>query len=659
MSSTSLLTFTRQLRAVRQDALKPPPSLSLSEWSDTYRFLSSEYSAAPGRWRTNRAPYQKEMLDVAADPNYEQVILMISSQLGKTELAMNLVFYYVAQDPAPMLLVMPTKEDCAAFSKTKLAPAIRDTKVVSRLFSETKSNTTADTILSKNFTGGSVSMVGSNSPSGLASKSVRVLICDEVDRFAFSAADEGDPFSLAKQRTANFFNRKIVAISTPTEEATSRIWPLYKNSDQRKFFIQCIHCDEYFEPKWEHVRWQKAEDDPHKHLPETAQIHCPHCSAGHNNHERLQAAARGKWIKHNPDSKVAGFHTSALVSPWATLEGLVEEWLVKCKDPILLKTFYNTKLGLPFEDRSQNIDDLDLMSRVEAYDVTSLPEGIALLTAGVDVQGDRIEASVWGWGKEDESWLVEHQVFFGDTTSPETWRALELFLKTRYLRSDGLHLGVSAACIDSGYNAQVVWNFTQHHKTRSWFSIKGFSGNRPIFPPRASYSYTDKKFYAIGVDTAKDLIYARLKYTQVGPGYVHFPDSCTMDYFAQLAAERKVLKNTGGVTHWVWKKKRQDMPNECLDTFCYALAARTGLNTNITALLRRQRDKLEKQKAAGATTPTPDLERPTKIINLPEDEEIPANTLISPTLNKVVAEPPQKIPAWKKNLGKKSPWSIR
>lgn len=601
-----------------------------------YRRVPRESSATPGRWRTSTTPYLREMMDVCCDDNYQQVVFMLSSQLGKTEAEINLMLYHVAQDPASILVVMPNKGDCGKFSKTKLGPSIRETTEVSKLFDRSR---TGNTVLTKNFAGGAITITGAHAASNLAGLSVRIVICDEVDRFPDDVEGEGDPIAIAANRSITFHNRKLLTLSTPTLTTSSKINKLYEESDQRKYHIRCIHCNELFEPKWEHVKWDKAEDDPHKHLPETAYIECPCCSGRHSNYERLVASSNGEWIKHNPDSKIAGFHSSILISPFASLEYSVTQFLSRCKTVGGLKSFYNTFLGLPFEDKSQNIDDIDFTERLEEYDAASIPNKVAFLTAGADVQADRLECSVWGWGEQDESWLIEHVVIRGDTTTPVVWQELSDYLKTRFRRSDGAWLNIDAACIDSGHNTQIVNEFTKRNKQRRWFSTKGHSiYNQPVVANAPS----SQGHYMIGTDTAKEILFARLRYKDHGAGYVHFPDSecATPEYFSQLAAERKYLVTKGGKTFWKWDTKPGQDRNEALDCAVYAMAARKLIHISVAARLRRIKERLEQQPK----------EQP-KQKEQEQQSEQHTETPEQQTINKEVEAPQRReIPKWKQQL---------
>ncbi len=640
VSKFSLNSLQRTLAAARAIGLKPPPDLSLSEWAVTHFVLSPEASAESGKYTYARAPYQKDMLDACSDSEHQEVVFCTSAQIGKTTILLALLLYYIHQNPAPILLVQPTKELAGSFSKDRLAPALRDSKALKGLVSDVKSRDTSNTILSKSFAGGVLNIVGSNAPSSLASRPVRVVLADEVDRYPLSAGTEGDPLQLAIKRSANFFNRKIIMVSTPTDKLISRIWARYESSDRRKYHIKCVHCGDTWVPIWEHVKWQK--DSSGMHLPETALLHCPHCGCGHNDAQRNAAVVKGHWIAENPTSKVAGFHLSALISPWSELERLVVEWVQAQSDVQKLKTFFNTQLGLPWEDRGKNIDDINFQGRLEDYDVTTIPVEVAYLTAGCDVQDDRIEAAVYGWGNEAESWHIESKVFNGNPANPNTWAALASYLKTTFKRADGVPLRIRSTCIDSGgHFTQECYAFCKKHAQHNWWAIKGRAGSLPIFPKRPSYTKLEGKVYIIGVDSAKEAIYAWLENTTVGPGFVHFSDRCDAEFFSQIASEKKILSYRNGYTFYSWRKD-PNRRNEQLDCFVYALAAKEGLNIsakNVHSLLRKKYASLTEKE-----------ETPTQEVEVVEEQQ-----------EEVTYTPPpaKKIPQWKQNIMNKGSTSWR
>ena len=347
----------RHLEATLRTVMAPPPKLTISAWADNYRQLSSESSAEAGKWSTRRAEYQRGMMDAVSDPNVETVVLMTAAQIGKTELINNVVGFHIHQDPAPMLVVQPTLEMAQTWSKDRLAPAIRDTPVLSAKIANPRSRDSGNTTLHKVFAGGHVTACGANSPSSLASRPCRIILCDEIDRYPISAGTEGDPVALAKKRSATFWNRKIIMVSTPTEKGASRIERAFEHSDKRKFFVPCPDCGESQNLKWSNVQWTDGKAS-------TAEYCCKHCGSLWGDAKRFQAIRYGKWkATAEGDGKTAGFHLSGLYSPWTPLEDIVTDFLQSKRDPMRLKAWANTTLGECYEEEGERIDEYDLCAR--------------------------------------------------------------------------------------------------------------------------------------------------------------------------------------------------------------------------------------------------------------------------------------------------------
>jgi len=400
------------LRKQRAENLKPPPKLTVSQWSDEYRRLSAEASAEPGRWFTSRAEYQRGIMDAVSDPLIETVVVMSSAQVGKTEVVNNIVGYHIHQDPAPILVLQPTVEMAQTWSKDRLAPMLRDTPALKGRVKAPRSKQSANTLLHKVFPGGHITMTGSNAPASLASRPIRVVLCDEVDRYPPSAGTEGDPVSLARKRATTFWNRKVILTSTPTGAGTSRIEAEFEQSDKRYFMVPCPHCEASQRLLWGNVKWLKGEDG--ESLPDTAAYHCGECGALWSEAERLAAIRKGEWQATADGGRIAGFHLSELYSPWSSIPDMARNFLAAKKNTETLRTFVNTALGEPWEDRGEQVDQASLYSRREQY-AADVPDGALILTAGIDVQRDRIEMEVVGWGEGEESWNIDYRVIFGDT----------------------------------------------------------------------------------------------------------------------------------------------------------------------------------------------------------------------------------------------------
>lgn len=525
-------------------------------------------------------------MDAVSDPAIDTVVVMSSAQVGKTEVVNNLIGYHISQDPAPILVLQPTLDMAQAWSKDRLAPMLRDTPALRGKVRQPRSKNSANTLLHKVFPGGHITVAGSNSPASLASRPVRVVLCDEVDRYPVSAGTEGDPVNLARKRTATFWNRTIILTSTPTVKGVSRIEAEFDQSDQRYFYVPCPHCREHQRLVWSSVTWLK--DDAGKGRPETAQYSCEHCSALWTETARQTAVKRGEWRATAPTKARAGFHLSELYSPWSTLESMVSAFLEAKGRPELLKTWVNTTLGETWEEEGDTIDGLGLAARREKYPA-QVPSKALLLTAGVDVQRDRIELEVVGWGEAEESWNIDYIVLPGDTTLPDVWRDLDDCLSATYTHETGAQLHITSAVIDSGDQTTTVYGFVKPRQGRRIFAGKGISGpGRPVAKVSRKKTGTktrDVDLYQIGVDDAKGIIYARFAIEEVGPGYCHFPYDRDEEYFSQITAEKLVVKYYRGFPRKEWVKSRQR--NEALDCRVYAFAALKILNPVWSAISKR------------------------------------------------------------------------
>ena len=590
----------RLQQAVRK-ALKPPPKLTVSEWADTYRQLSSESSAEAGRWSTSRAEYQRGMMDSVSDPNIENIVLMTGAQIGKTELINNVVGFHIHQDPAPMLVVQPTLEMAQTWSKDRLAPAIRDTPVLLDKVGNPRARDSGNTTLHKVFAGGHVTACGANSPSSLASRPCRIILCDEVDRYPISAGSEGDPVGLAKRRSATFWNRKIILVSTPTEKGASRIEQAYEESDKRKYFVPCPDCGEHQHLKWSQVRW--SDNDP-----ASAEYTCESCGTLWPDVKRFRAIRAGEWRSTaKGDGKTAGFHLSGLYSPWTPLEDSVRDFLASRKDPMRLKTWVNTFLGETWEEQGDRIDEHDLMERREDWG-DELPDGVALLTCGIDTQDDRLEYEIVGWGANEESWSVEYGVLYGDPSTAELWNRLDVVLQKIHTHPLYGEMTIRASCVDSGgHYTQQVYNYCRLRAGRRVFAIKGIGGEgKPIVGRPTKNNIGKINLFPVGVDTTKELVYARLKIQTEGDGYCHFPEGRGEEFFRMLTAEKKMTKYFKGRPRAEWVKMRQR--NEALDCRVYATAALGILNVNIQAVAQQAQNRLQSPKE-GAPARRPAMPR--------------------------------------------------
>jgi phage terminase large subunit GpA-like protein len=576
----------------------------VSQWADANRRLSSESSSESGRWDTSRAEYQRGIMDAWNDPLVERTVVMSSSQVGKTEAINNTMGYIIDQDPGPTILMQPTVEMAETWSKDRFDPMVRDTSCLKRKISDSKSRDSGNTILHKRFSGGQVALVGTNAPSQLASRPCRYVLADEIDRYPASSGGEGDPLALALKRTTNFWNRKIMLVSTPTVKGFSRIEMAFLESDQRFFFVPCPHCGEKHLLRWGNVIWDKSD-------AKNPRFKCPHCEKEYNDHQKNRAVMKGEWRATAPFKKTAGFHLNELYSPWRKLAEIVSDFLEAKPYPDRLQVWVNTSLGETWDGGGDAVSEHELMDRQEKY-AAEVPAGALYLTAGLDTQEDRIECETVGWGGGEQSWSIDYSVFYGDPNIPEgtagsPWDAVNDHLRRNWKHESGVEMALQSACIDSGGSrTQAVYDYVKRHKGQRIFAIKGQPGeNLPIvgskLHKRSGRSMRSADLYLVGVDNAKSVIMKRLKIDEPGPGYCHFPKDRDADYFRQLTAETLRTKWVKGFPKREWHKQ-DNRRNEALDCRVYAFAALYIMQPQMDKVAFRLKQAKESLMAQPKTT---------------------------------------------------------
>lgn len=624
-----------QTKTVLKTAIRkaiPTSGSKVSQWADSYRWLSSS-SAEKGRWKTKRAPYQRAIMDCTNEYGIREIVLMTSAQVGKTEMLQNIFGYGVHIDPAPAMLVYPTLELAESYSKNKLAPMIESTPVLKDAFNDPKSRDSGNTILHKTFVGGFVIIAGANSPTMLRSHSIKRVLMDEIDEFPDDCGGQGDPCMLAEERANTFVDRIIVKCSTPTIKDESRIEADYERSDKRKYHVPCLHCGALQVLQWKQVRFDKDN-------PDDAWYECEHCFA-HIDHdekaEMLKEENGACWIAEKPFKGIAGFWLNALYSPWLTWGDIVRKFL-KCQnadgsfDKEKLKTFTNTALSETFEEDATQSEFGSLESRAESYPA-EVPNGVVVLTAGIDVQGDRLEMTVWGHGLDKEKWVIDHYRLYGDPSLATLWdEDLKSKLTREYISENGEVYRILAAAIDTGgHNTDDAYAFIKRNPARRWYAVKGSNTyGKPIVskPTKVNKSgFTRLNLWTVGTDTAKDAIYAGLRLERptvvegedemlTVPGYVHLPNnaeninnvevekgkSSLKDFIKQLTAEKKIAKLSRGYTLKVYHKLK-GRRNEALDCAVYAFAALEILNPDYRALIAERQKKSSKAPAQEVDIP--------------------------------------------------------
>lgn len=566
----------------------PPAKLTYSQWAESNVILP-DYSAEPGPYRIERVPYMKEPMDCLCDPNVRTAVWLFAARTTKSQGLINILGYHIDQDPAPILMIRPTVDDAQDFSKERIAPFLEDVPVLAAKISEPKSRESSNTILHKKFPGGYIVMVGANAPRGLRSWDSRIILCDEVDGFPASAGNEGDPIALATIRATTFWNSKVVISSTPTVKGESRIETAYENSTQEQWCVSCPSCGEFQPYDWQRLLFPQSSLDAYKPghpvdeaRPLEPEMACAHCGVFHTEWEWKSQPA--KWIARRKHDSCRGFHINAMASPFLSWQDLVDEFLDAVKQgPEKQQVFINTRLAELWEGPGERVNETLLEKRRHYYDC-DVPDRVVWLTAGVDVQKDRLEAEVVGWGPGGESWGIEYVVIPGDFRYDSTKNALDEWLKRTYMRDDGVILPISCVGIDSGYNQDDVLSFCRTRMRRGVFAVRGEGGyGKPIVGKVRRQGRNKDFVFPVGTDSAKDLLFSNLSVDVEGPGYCHYPIEAIFDdgrvrgydeaYFKGLLSERREKRRVGGQIIATWVKSSVSARNEPLDTRVYASAA--------------------------------------------------------------------------------------
>ena len=565
------------------DGLRPEAELTVSEWSDRYRMLSSKASAEPGQWRTGRTPYLQEPMDcLSSSSTVQRVVMMFAAQTGKTEAGSNWLGYVIDHAPGPMLCVQPTVEMAKRLSKQRLESMISETPCLSAKIAPARSRDSGNTMFSKEFPGGMMLLTGANSATGLRSAPCRYIFADEIDAFPADVDGEGDPVSLAEKRATTFARRKVLLTSTPTVKDHSRIEIEYERSDQRRFYVPCPKCGEMQWLKWSQVKWEDND-------PKTAVYECEKCKERFPELHKPAMLRAGEWRATAPgDGRTRGYQLSGLYSPlgWFSWSDMVEEFLRAKSDAPALKTWLNTRCAETWEeDYASKVSADGLRERCEHYPMGTLPEGSLSLTFGVDVQDNRLAISGWAWGRDEEGWLIYHQEIFGDPSRADLWKQVDEAVLKEWPHASGAKLRPDVVAIDSGgHFTAEVYQFARERARQGVIAIKGASQrNKPVIGKGSKVDINAKgktmkrgaMLFNVGTDTAKTTLFARLKHNEPGEGYLHFPMEASEEYFKQLTAEKQVMKySRGGFPTREWVKK-PSARNEALDTLVYAFA---GLN---------------------------------------------------------------------------------
>ncbi len=585
--------------------LRPRESLSVDAWADRYRVLAGETSAEPGPWRTERTPYLRQIMqDLSDDSPYEEIVAQFGTQLGKSESGLNWIGYGIDHDPGPMMLILPTVDIAKRFSKQRLAPMVRETPSLRARIRDSRSRDSGNTTLVKEFPGGLLVVTGANSAAGLASMPSRILYADEVDDYPDDVDGQGEPLGLATARQDTFSRRKRLLSSSPKRPpGFSTIEARYNSGTRFRYEVPCPHCGMHQVLEWggkevpHGLKWVGTD-------PSTAHYVCRHCGAMIEEYAKTAMLAGGRWVAENPAAAVRSYHLSSLYSPlgWLSWATIVREFLEAAEalqggKTAPMKTWRNTRLALTWAEPGARLQVHALKERAQregAHRLRDVPGPVAVLTAGVDVQDNRLEASVWGWGPGEECALVDHQVIPGDPAQDQVWQRLDDYLATRFRHSGGGTIGIDAVAIDTGgHFTHTVYGYVRARSpgrrveiggqvwVQRFYAVKG--QDRPGLPIKGKGTSVDVNYrgklvprgvqlWMVGVNSAKDWLYARLRQERAGPGYVHVPADVTEDWCEQMTVESRVQARTARGIRMVWccpKGKR----NEAWDCAVYALFA--------------------------------------------------------------------------------------
>lgn len=594
----------------------PPDDLTVTEWAEKNRRLSAESAAEPGPWRTERTPYLREPMNAWTDPKVRHIVMVAASQVGKSEFLNNCIGYVIDQDPGSILFVHPTTIDAKEYSKLRIAPMIRDCPTLRTKVAEVKSRDSGNTILQKTYPGGILTMCGSTEAHALASKPIRYVLGDERDRWATSAGNEGDPWGLAMARQTTFYNAKSGEVSTPTVKNASAIEASFATGTMERWKSRCPHCGEYHEINWTDIRFDYDENLIAGHKTYKVQniyYVCPSCACVSTELQMKRAPAR--WEAENPDAYEQGtrsFWLNAFVSQWATWESIILKYLNAIGNTKKMQVVYNTCFGLLWEDRGDLQDEDSLMARREEYPA-ELPDGVLVLTAGVDTQDDRMEYEIVGHGSFGETWGIEKGIIMGRPDDDATWDKLDEMVFDRVLHfGNGVGLKMSMSFVDEGgHFTQDVRMRCRQRIGKHVFCIKGMPGaDKPYTAPPKQMKIVVNQVtvgycwqYQLCVDSGKQIIMDNLAVQTPGQKYCHFPrrDDYGSAYFAGLLSERLVYK-TNKRQPWVWEKIPGHERNEALDCRNYAMAAFKALPKDLDKIARMLKDAAAARSTGSVAT---------------------------------------------------------
>lgn len=596
-------TARRTVQRKAFDLFKPIPKLTVTEWADRYRVLSKESSAKPGRFDSSLAPYQRDPMDSVADDTVERVVLMWASQTGKTETINNIVGFHIDWKPSPILVLQPTLEMAETWSKDRLVPMVRDTPRMHGKVQDPRSRDSNNTILHKRFPGGHVTACGANSAASLSSRPIRVVICDEVDRYPVSAGAEGDPVSLAYKRADTFADSVLFMTSTPTTKGLSRIEREFELTDKRQFFCPCPECGAFQTLKWSQVKWPEGDLS-------AAAYECEICRVRLPDAQRVSMVKNGEWRATAPFRGKRGYHLTGVYSPFAAKKGFrnrlhqmaVEFLDAKARGKETLQVWTNTFLAETWEDAGQEGPKPELIyARREDY--AEIPENCVVLVAFGDVQADRVEVGIIGAGAGEELWGIDYRIFKGNIEEWSLWDEIDAYIQQKWKHASGVELSPVAAGFDTGHKPKIVLQFIKRCQPRRVFATKGVGTSGVPWVQRSR----KQPIFLLRVNTAKEAVYSRANLEEFGPGYLHFNKRFDLEFFRQLFSERVVTKFKFGNPYRTFEEHGR---NEALDIMVGCMALLEILRPNYTKLAENIKLSVKTKDGEPPKQPPPVQRRP-------------------------------------------------
>lgn len=571
--------------------------MTVSQCAEAYRVMPKGTSARPGAWRTES--YQREMMDVFDDPNVHKIVVVKPTQIGWSEILNNVILKGVVLDPKPMLLVQPSLDDAKGYSKKRIAPMIEATPAMKARIQRQVSRRSGNSLLLKEFPGGFLKITGANSGKGLRSDAVPWVLCDEVEAYPDDVDGEGNPLDIAENRTESYSDYKILLGSTPAKpKGTSRLESEWLNSDRRRFHVPCPHCGHrqvlwWKDPNTGVYRLTFEKDRNGDVIPSSVAYICAGCTKRIYEKDKQRMLDGGRWVAEAPGRPTVGFHINALYRPWKeNWAAMAQSWINAQGDHEALKEFIMLQLAEFWDQAGERVDDADLSKRKETYpllamrmppgysrpwEYQAIPRGVAILTCSFDVQENRIEGKIKGWGANEQSWLIAHEVFWGDPgEDAEVWDQAEEFRLTERTHETGAKIRPIITLVDSGDQADAVYDYVQPRQNLRdmVFASKGVPYHtKPVLVQEGTTKRSNVRLFTIGTHAAKERIFSRMRLSQPGPGFMHFPDWATDEYFKQLTSEKKTTtrnkKTRVKKVTWVKTHNR----NEALDLEVMNLAA--------------------------------------------------------------------------------------